>query len=116
MKVRAIDEKGDWVFGLGVQSYKNDIQAVVQLIATHIRSWYLDCFFDMEAGIDWKNLLGNRKTEDMIKLACRREILKIPEVRTVDALWLHLDEERRVTVSYEVTTIYGEYSESVLVL
>jgi len=116
MKVRAIDEKGDWVFGLGVQSYKNNIQAVVQLIATHIRSWYLDCFFDMEAGIDWKNLLGNHKTEDMIKLACRREILKIPEVKTVDALWLHLDEERRVTVSYEVKTIYGEYSESVLVL
>lgn len=116
MKVRAIDDKGDWVFGLGVQSYKKDLLAVMQLIATHIRSWYLDCFFALEEGIDWKNLLGAKKTEDMIKLACRREILKIPEVRTVNALWFYVNEDREITVSYEVTTVYGQFSNSVLIL
>ena len=116
MKVRSLDDRGDWNFGLGAQSYRVDLIAVMQVIATHIRSWYLDCFFDMEAGIDWKNLLGAKQTEDMIKLACRREMLKIPEVNTVDAIWLTVDEDRNLTISYDITTIYGEYSDLVLIL
>jgi hypothetical protein len=116
MKVRAIDEKGDWDFGRGQQSYKEDLDAIMQLNITHIRSWYLDCFFDMLAGIDWKNLLGLRQTGDKIRNAIRRELLKIDGVTGVVNISAHVDEERTYFVQYTESTIYGTVTGKTMVI
>jgi hypothetical protein len=105
--VRAIDENGDWMFGFGRQCYKKEVAMVAQRIVTHIRSWYFNCFFDLEAGIDWYNYLGNRRTERLIQSACRREIVKIKEITSIEDLSISVDDERRVTLYYAVTTQYG---------
>ena len=116
MKVRAIDAKGDWDFGRGRQSYKTDLDAIMQLNVTHIRSWYLNCFFDLLAGIDWKNLLGQKQTAPKIRDAVRRELLKIDGVTGVLNVSLSIDEDRALIVQYTETTIYGTISGSTLVL
>ena len=68
MKVRALNDKHDWVFGKGLQGYKQNREAVKQRIKTHLLSFYYDCFFDLEFGIDWKNFWGskNKKNEIII--------------------------------------------------
>lgn len=116
MKVRAIDKKGDWDFGRGRQSYKEDLDAIMQLNVTHIRSWYLDCFFDMLAGIDWKNLLGQKQTATKIRDAVRRELLKIDGVTSVLNISVSIDEERALKVQYTESTIYGTISGSTIVI
>lgn len=116
MKVRAIDEKGDWDFGKGRQSYKQELDAIMQLNITHIRSWYLDCFFDMTAGIDWKNLLGNKRTENKIKNAVRRELLKIEGVTGVVHVSLSVDEDRALKLQYTEQTIYGTIQAQTMVM
>lgn len=108
--VRGIDNVGDWVFGLGKQSYRTKVEMVAQRIITHIRSWYGNCFFDLTAGIDWYNYLGNKKTERKILLSCRHEMIKIQEITAIRDLSLSVDEYRRVTIYYEVETIYGTIS------
>lgn len=106
-------EAGDWVFGLGSQNYKTKVQMVAQRIATHIRSWYHDCFFDYEFGIPWRELLGNYRTQRQIALQVRGMINKIPEVTLIKDLDLILDEERRLSLYYEVDTIYGVVEQKV---
>lgn len=116
MKVRAIDSKGDWDFGKGRQSYKQDLDAIMQLNITHIRSWYLDCFFDMQAGIDWKNLLGQKQTAPKIRDAVRNEVLKIEGVNSVNNVSMSIDEDRNLNVQYLESTIYGTITGATMVL
>ena len=116
MKVRAIDKNGDWVFGQGRQSYKQDLDAIMQLNVTHIRSWYLNCFFDMLAGIDWKNLLGAKQTAPKIRDSVRKELLKIEGVTSVLSVSTFLDENRELKLRYAEDTIYGTIQGETIVL
>lgn len=116
MKVRAIDSKGDWDFGKGRQSYKKDLEAIMQLNVTHIRSWYLNCFFDLLAGIDWKNLLGGKQTAPHIRDSVRNELLKIDGVNSVVNVSTSIDEERQLKIHYTERTIYGTIQGSTIVL
>ena len=106
-------EAGDWVFGIGAQSYKTKVQMVAQRIATHIRSWYHDCFFDYEFGIAWRDLLGHYNTQKPTALAVRGMINRIPEVTKINDLSLNLDEERRLSLYYSVDTKYGVVEQKV---
>ena len=107
MKVRAIDDKHDWIFGKGLQNYKQNREAVKQRIKTHILSWYYDCFFDLEFGIDWKNLLGSRKKEKEIVISCRKQILLIDEITSCENINFNIDENRTIHLTYSITDIYG---------
>lgn len=116
MKVRAIDERGDWDFGKGRQSYKTDLNAIMQLNITHIRSWYLNCFFDLQAGIDWKNLLGQKQTDPKIRDAVRNELLKIDGVTAVLNVSLSVNEDRQLNIHYTESTIYGIIAGATIVM
>lgn len=107
------NEAGDWVFGIGQQAYKTQVQMVAQRIATHIRSWYHDCFFDYEFGIPWRDLLGHYRTQRPTALQVRSMINKIPEIIRIKDLSLSLDEDRRLSLYYEVDTIYGVVAQKV---
>lgn len=106
-------EAGDWVFGIGQQAYKTKVQMVAQRIATHIRSWYHDCFFDYEFGIPWRDLLGHYNTQNPIALEVRGMINKIDEVTNIIDLSLNLDADRRLSLNYEVDTVYGIVNQTI---
>ena len=106
-------EAGDWVFGIGQQAYKTKVQMVAQRIATHIRSWYHDCFFDYEFGIPWRDLLGHYNTQKPIALEVRGMINKIDEVTNIIDLSLNLDADRRLSLNYEVDTVYGIVNQTI---
>ncbi|MEE0059280.1 MAG: hypothetical protein UE295_00475 [Acutalibacteraceae bacterium] len=107
MRVRAIDENNDWTFGRGLQDYKIDDRAVAQNVKTRLQSFYNDCFFDLEAGIDWFNLLS-RGTESLLLLAIKQNIINTDGVvglNNVDVLFDRY--ERHITIKYDIQTVYS---------
>lgn len=107
MRVRAIDGAGDWLFGKGRNDYKRDTKAVAQSIATRLRSFQNDCFFDVNAGVDWWNLLGS-KDLTALKLDISATILNTPDVLNMIELFFDVDPAtRNLSISYEVNTVYS---------
>ena len=66
MRFRALDSNWDWKFGKGTGSYSGDSQAIAYDIKSKILSWFGDCFFDANAGIDWKNILGSKNQKEKL--------------------------------------------------
>ncbi len=60
MIVRALDAEHEWTFGRGKNNYLTGNPAIGQMIRTRLLSFLGDCFFDLEAGIDWWERLGGK--------------------------------------------------------
>ena len=113
MTVRALDSNGDWVWGLGLGSYLSGLPMIRQQIQCAILSFLGDCFFDINAGIDWFNLLGSRGNGSQIalQLAIRGKILNISGVTGTQQPSIVVNSTSRgFSGSYNVQTIYGQVS------
>lgn len=106
MIVRGIDNNSDWLFGKGKNDYKTEKDAVAQMIQTTVMSFVGDCFFAVNKGIDWFNLLGTNE-EVQLKLSIATEILSISEVTGIIEISTNRDINRKLSLSYKVDTIYG---------
>jgi hypothetical protein len=107
MITRAIDTQNDWIFGTGKESYFTEQSSVGQNIKTRLQSFFNDCFFDLEAGIDWFSLLGSRN-QSGLKNAVAKAILSTTGVYSIDELVFSLSENRDLLVQYQVTTLWSE--------
>lgn len=106
MIVRGVDVENDWFFGKGRNDYRSNYDAVVQNIKTRLKSFIGDCFFAVNDGIDWFNLLG-AKNQLALELAVRSVILNTQGVSGIVSFSSSLDRESRIfTMTYEVNTIY----------
>lgn len=105
MIIRALDSLGDWTFGIGKNNYFFDQKAIVENIQTRLLSFFRDCFFDMNAGIDWFRLLGTKSTEQEIILSCRRVILQSYGVAKVNDISVSYT-GRDLRLVYNIDTIY----------
>lgn len=107
MRVRAIDEDGDWVFGTGKASYRSNNDAIAQNIQTRLNSFLGNCFFSLGDGIDWFNLLGNANLTSL-NLAITATILNTTGVTALIQFSSNLDAKtRNFTVSYIVQTTFS---------
>jgi len=106
MRVRAIDSDGDWLFGKGRNDYKVDRAAIAQNIKTRLQMFLADCFFALDQGIDWFNLLGSRNIVEL-RLVVSATILNTEGVTNLVELSFQIDENRNVSGIYEVETVYG---------
>lgn len=107
MIFRALDSNHDWTFGRGIGCYTRENQAIGLNIKTRLLSWLNDCFFDLEAGIDWVNRLGSKNQRELLELDLRRVILQTDQVTGI----LSFDTSlvgRRFTANYSVETIYSQ--------
>lgn len=106
MIVRRIDVDGDWTFGSGVSNYLRDNQAIAQNIATRLRSFVNDCFFDTQAGVDWFNFLGSKNQVGLI-LAIKLVIMNTQNVTSLNDLNTVLDPvSRNLSITYSVNTVF----------
>ena len=113
MIVRSIDGNNDWKFGKGRNDYKRDNSAVAQMIKTRLQSFLGDCFFAIDEGIDWFNLLGG-KGQIAITIAIGATILNTENVVSMIALDVDLDNStRRLNAQYKVATAYSTISDSI---
>lgn len=106
MIVRELDINHDWTFGKGRNNYLEKNSAIAQNINTRLQSFLGDCFFDTGAGIDWFNLLGS-KNRIALELAITATILNTTGVTRLVELSLVVNDNRRMTITYEVDTVYS---------
>lgn len=106
MQVRALNSDHDWLFGKGANDYLQGNAAIVQNINTRLNSYLGNCFFDLNAGIDWFNLMGS-KNLTALNLAISTSILNTDGVTGILQLSTNLTFNRQFTVTYQVQTIYS---------
>lgn len=105
MRVRRLNGH-DWTFGRGRADYVKDQAAIAQNIKTRLLSFKNDWFLDIDANIDWMNLLGQRGTEKIIENEVARVVLTTSGVVRINSLSLQ-NKERRVIIEANITTIFG---------
>lgn len=107
MIVRSLDQAGDWTFGQSRNNYFTGNMAIAQNILTRVSSFVGDCFFALNAGIDWWNLLGS-KNQIALELSVSSIILNTYGVTGILDLEVGLDEDRKLVIRYTVSTIYTD--------
>ena len=112
MRVRALDTLGDWLWGNGKGNYKTANSAVAQNIRTRLNSFVGDCFFDLEAGLDWYGLLGY-KNQVALRLAVSAVILNTTEVTGLKQIDIkYYPDTRNITISYRAQTTYSTLTDT----
>lgn len=108
MSVRAIASDGDWTFGQGRQNYLTGEAEIDQDIATALRVFLGECFFDTTFGVDWWNLIGAKNSANAIVLQCRKVIAARKGVTRINKVTAARDTTTRgLRVSYNVSTVYS---------
>lgn len=106
MRVRSIDSSEDWLFGKGQNDYQQNQNAVTQDIDTRLKMFLGDCFFSLQGWIDWITLLRG-KSDLAISLAVSAMIANTDGVTAILQLSIVADVQRRLTITYQVQTIYS---------
>lgn len=115
MSFRNLDNNHDWVYGNGKSAYTHLTREIALDIETALLSFYQDCFFDLDAGVDWWHLLEynqQEKLEQQVRqtIASREGVTKINSVDVV------LTSGRVLTAIYNIDTVYTQdYSGEVVI-
>lgn len=110
--VRALDSNGDWEFGAGKGSYLSGQPAIAQQIRCNLLLFLNNCFWAMNIGIDWFNLLG-ANDEILLKLAISATILNTQGVTGILQLSINISGGRGFSISYSASTVYSTINQAV---
>lgn len=103
---RSLDASLDWTWGSGRQNYATLENAINFDIATALRVFLGEIFWDTSFGVDWWNLLGG-KDEQAIILQTRRVIITREGVQRITSLIPRLDRRtRNLNLTYRIDTKY----------
>lgn len=100
MRVAGLDKNGDWRFGRGKSIYITGSKAIGQKVVTRLRSFKRDWFLDVDAGVDWIQLMGARSTEDKILREIERVIVSTDGVLRLISLELETNRTNRTARIY----------------
>lgn len=111
MTVRKLDSNGDWTFGNSRNDLIDNDDKIAQNVVTRLKSFKNDWFLDIEANIDWLNILGSRNNEKTIV----REIFRVAQetegVWKVPNVEVTTNEKREATIGLTfLTTNSREYN------
>lgn len=109
MKSFAVDENGD------VLIENNEISLVVgdsliqqkvwSVLGTNLKEW----FFDWSQGIDFNNLLGKDKTEEMARFEIERGLAQVDETFTITEFKYEVDKaQRKAKITFKAQNESGE--------
>ena len=106
MLIRSLDANGDWNMGRGLQDFLTELAACELNLKTRLREWVGDCFWNLNAGVDYNNYL-DIGTKNLLDLNIQRAILQSDGVvqltNYVSVLTL-----RELTVTASVQTVFGK--------
>lgn len=111
MIIRAIQKNDngqeEFCFGHGYTDYKKEISSVEQDILTALQEFKNDCFFDLEAGIDWRVRLGYHNQKEYLDEDIQNVILNRSGVINITEFYSNII-DRVYTCTVNVLTIYSE--------
>lgn len=106
MKIRNIDKNNDWTFGQSQSNYVRDAYAVILDIKLKLQEWYNDCYFDLTAGIDWKERLGSKNQKELLDIDIQTVVANVDGVLSINNFDSYVD-NRHYHCSFSV---YQQYS------
>lgn len=102
----------DWAFGKGLANYVADSEAIRQNVVTRLRSFANDWFLDVDANIDWLNILGNKNNQKIVESEIRRVTLATEGVLTFDYYEVVSISSRNINLKIKFTTIFDDRIET----
>jgi hypothetical protein len=105
MRFRGSTTSNDWDFGRGKQCYLTDDEAIAMNIATTLRTFAGECFYNDKFGVPWFDLVGQKQVEPLL-LTLRQVIADCYGVVRVNELEVSMAEDREVVIRYSVSTIF----------
>jgi len=106
LKFRGLDSNGDWMLGQGLGSYAKESAALALNIQTRILSWYGNCFFAMQDGIDWRNRLDKGQESNLVA-ELNNLIIQTDGVIGINSLKTSISSSTRaISIQYDVQTVY----------
>lgn len=110
MRFRVLDSNWDWNYGRGIQDYTTESLAIAYDVKTKILSWYGDCFFAMDEGVDWKNILGSKVSKEDADSSIKKIIVTQEGVTELTFFESSL-EQRSYHCTARYKDIYGQILE-----
>jgi hypothetical protein len=107
LRIRKTDSNGDWQYGKGINDYATGELAIEENIQTRLLEWLGDCFFALQEGVDYKNLFNKGQKNNLLQ-AQKTVILSSYGVVGINSVVNNLDSNRKLTVTYNIDTIYGQ--------
>ena len=105
MTFRALDVNHDWTFGAGLANYVSGEDEIALNVKTRLLSFWSNCFFDLETGIDWFNLLEYNQQENL-EAAINATIIETEGVTAINDIQVVMRSGRNVNITYDINTIY----------
>lgn len=106
MSFRNLDENHDWVYGSGRNDYITGSQEIAINIETRLLSFLGDCFFSIDEGIDWFNLLDYRY-QNNLELKVQEVIKNTPGVVGINSIDVLTGANRKLTIQYDIQNIFS---------
>ena len=106
---RGLDANGDFMYGQGLGSYATGSAALALDIAARLRLVKGSCFFAVQAGVDYTNLLQKGQLKNLVA-ALQNAILQTPGVVKIVAMPYQFDPATRALDfgPCTVQSIYGQ--------
>lgn len=109
MRVRSLGKDGDWQLGNGKANYKNDIDFIKQSAVTRVKSFKYDWFLDIQANIDWWNILGQKNNEEIIRSQVYKTLSETEGVTAIKSLEIVANREtRKATITASLKTVFDD--------
>jgi len=108
MIFRTLDANTDWRFGAGKASYAKTGEAIRFSIETFLRTFQGECFFSLDTGIPWFDLI-NMRDKDAVVLLIKSYIIEIYGVTKINEIEYETDISRVTTIRYDITTLYDNH-------
>ena len=106
--MRGLTPTGDWTFGAGIANYTTGQAAIEENIQTWLQSWVSNCFFALQDGVDWTNLLDVGQ-EQNLQDSIRQNILLCYGVVAVNSMSVVFDSRsRHISITADIQTIYSQ--------
>ena len=107
MRYRQLTADGDYMFGRLGNFLVDTPKAVAQAIMTRLMLWAGEWFLDTEEGTPYHQSILGYGTQMTRDLAIRQRILLTPGVTEIVAYSSSMGADRRLVVTCEVSTQYG---------
>lgn len=115
MIFRAITNEGDWFFGAGKSSYSRDHNAIINNLITKLKTFKGECFYDQNIGVPWFDLIPS-KNKDAVVLWIKAFMLEQYGIISVNELEYSIDTDRKMTITYDIKTIFRDNVRGVIII
>lgn len=112
MRYRKLSPTGDYVFGNGQLDFYRDVpEAVGQAVKTRLLLWTGEWFLNIDSGTAYMQGILGKKSIEQANVVIQDRAITTEGVRNIENYQSALDDAtRKMTVSFNVNTIYGPTS------